>query len=98
MPCKRAKTDLRQTRIPEAQFPRMGLVGNWVNRGNNSRQPLALTSLSFTVIVEVTHVHPLEVLREGQTRREAGAQSLRASSKEVAGLPNRVVGLGELLN
>jgi hypothetical protein len=75
----------------------MGLVGNCVNRGN-SRQPLALTSLLFTVIVEVTHVHPLEVLREGQTRREAGAQSLRASSREVAGLPNRVVGLGELLN
>jgi len=27
-------------------------------------------------------------LREGQTRREAGAQSLRASMGEVAGLPN----------
>jgi hypothetical protein len=39
-----------------------------------------------------SHAHP-RALREGQTRREAVAQSLRASYVwEVAGLPNRAVG------
>jgi hypothetical protein len=39
-----------------------------------------------------SQAHPCAV-REGQTRRETGAQSLRASYVwEVAGLPNRAVG------
>jgi hypothetical protein len=41
----------------------------------------------------VLAVMRIRALREGQTRREAGAQSLRASYVwEVAGLPNRAVG------
>jgi hypothetical protein len=41
-----------------------------------------------------SQAHPCALLREGQTRREAGAQSLRASFVlEVAGLPNRAAGL-----
>jgi hypothetical protein len=34
-----------------------------------------LTESLFSVIVNVTYAHPLEALRERQTRREAGAQS-----------------------
>src|SRR5919112_6188564 len=41
-----------------------------------------LTSLLFTAMVKVTHVPLLpRALREGQTRREAGAQSLWASKR-----------------
>jgi hypothetical protein len=50
-----------------------------------------LTSLLFPVMIKVTQAHPPEALRERQTCREAGAQSLRASlliEEEVAGLPN----------
>jgi hypothetical protein len=39
-----------------------------------------LTASFLSVINQSKQVHPLRVLRERQARREAGAQSLRASS------------------
>jgi hypothetical protein len=61
---------------------------------SNKFSPPLLTA-SFLSVINQSNVGAsfLEALRERQTRREAGAQSLRTSLREVAGLPNRAVGL-----
>ena len=46
----------------------------------------------MVILKVVEYAHPPEALREGQTRREAGAQSDGPLFREVAGLPNRVKG------
>jgi hypothetical protein len=53
---------------------------------------LPLCSSAHNSLSHRSRVHRLlasaSALRERQTRREAGAQSLRTSHQEVAGLPN----------
>jgi hypothetical protein len=64
------------------------------NRNIERRTPTSskfiADSSPFGTVVDM-HAHPC-ALREGQTCREAGAQSLRPPSEEVAGLPNRAAG------
>jgi hypothetical protein len=57
-----------------------------------------LTVLLFTVMIRVTHALLLpRALREGQTRRKTGTQSLRASNRGGRAAEQNEEGLGEAL-
>jgi hypothetical protein len=79
--------------IPEAEFPRRTLIGSSVSKGNSApRHWLSLIcwrEIREKRIIKLVGASSLEALREGQTRRKAGAQSHGPLKKEAAGLPNR---------